>query len=243
MPSKYHLAEMIRADMEDARGRWIKDAAGNAKEQLERQRSDFLAATDHAGRKADFYSLRHSHGTELGAAGTPQQEIAASLHHTRQTTTERYLHAQRTGRAKAIAALPDILEDEQARATGTAGGGEGAAGTGSVYRSVYRTGNTPAGSGGSNDSAGNLTNTVFDPGGGNRTHTSLTGQRILSPGQNPAGDIASADSAGGIPPGMPDRAGPGGAQRTENDEPEGGVEGVLARLAEATRALMERRGQ
>ena len=79
---------MFRTDLADARRRWLDSAGDNAEERSKRKHSDFLAATDHHGRRAIFYSLRHSHRTALGAAGIPQKDIQASLNHTRSSTTE-----------------------------------------------------------------------------------------------------------------------------------------------------------
>jgi hypothetical protein len=44
MPDKYTLAEMLRADLADARAAWIAAAGTDAKEAERRQRSDYLAA-------------------------------------------------------------------------------------------------------------------------------------------------------------------------------------------------------
>ena len=126
MPDKFHCAEMLRADLAAARAAWIEEAAKDPEEQLKRQRSDFLADVDRLGRRADFYSIRHSHGTELGNAGVPQKDIQASLHHTRSATTDRYVHADLAAKARAVNALPELAI--VVAAGGGEPAGEGAAG-------------------------------------------------------------------------------------------------------------------
>ena len=120
MPSKYHLADMLRADLASARAKWIAEAQGD-QEREERQRSDFLASVNHSGEVACFYSMRHGHGTALAAAGVPMKDIQASMHHTTSRTTEKYLHANRQSVAKAIGSMPDLIIPQKAVATGTSG--------------------------------------------------------------------------------------------------------------------------
>jgi hypothetical protein len=81
MPDKFHCAEMFRADLADARALWLAEAErmnDGGEELLRRQRSDFLAPVDHEGRRVNFYSLRHTHGTALGDAGVPQKDTRTS---------------------------------------------------------------------------------------------------------------------------------------------------------------------
>jgi hypothetical protein len=54
MPSKYHMAEMLRRDLAAARAAWIQAAGQNEKEREARQRSDFLADLNNKGEKAVF---------------------------------------------------------------------------------------------------------------------------------------------------------------------------------------------
>ena len=119
MSDKFLLARMLRHDLAAARAAWIA-AAHNDDEKLRRQRSDFLADVDHQGHRADFYSLRHTHGTLLGDMGVPQKDIQASLHHTRSATTDRYVHADLAAKQKAVNSLPEVLP-VGLKATGTYG--------------------------------------------------------------------------------------------------------------------------
>lgn len=120
MPSKFHMADMLRRDLAAARTAWIGRAANDG-EREERQRSDFLADVNHAGEVATFYGLRHGHGTALAEAGVSMLNIAASMHHASKKTTERYLHADRRNVAQAIGHMPDLSIPQRQVRTGTDG--------------------------------------------------------------------------------------------------------------------------
>ena len=64
--------------------------------------------------------MRHGHGTALGAAGVPEKDIAASMHHASRTTTQRYLHANRKAVSAAIALLPDLAYSKSGAEKGAA---------------------------------------------------------------------------------------------------------------------------
>ena len=124
MPDKFTCSEMFQVDLANARRLWIESAVDAGEERVKRGRSDFLAERDHHGRRAIFYSLRHSHGTALAEAGVPQKDIQASLNHTRSSTTDRYVKSGLRAKAKAVNALPAVLADAIVlSATGTGGGG------------------------------------------------------------------------------------------------------------------------
>ena len=53
MPSKFNMADMLRADLSTARAKWIEQAPTDC-DRIERQKSDFLADVDHQGQWADF---------------------------------------------------------------------------------------------------------------------------------------------------------------------------------------------
>jgi len=125
MPDKFTCARMFRFDLAAARVAWIAEAP-EGEERTKRHRSDFLADKDQHGRRVLFYSLRHSHGTALGDAGFAQSTIAASLHHTKTSTTDRYVHPDLDAKARAVNALPDVSppdapDRETMKATGTDG--------------------------------------------------------------------------------------------------------------------------
>ena len=177
LPSKYHMAEMLRADLATARSAWINANGISDKERELRQRSDFLDASNHQGERAVFYSTRHGHGTALADAGVPEKDIAASMHHTSRTTTARYLHSDRKARGAAIGAMPDLSYPQKNSATGTLDTQPDATPDAIACAAACATGRTSVESGGGE----NRDFSAKTAPGGNRTHTALTGQRILSP--------------------------------------------------------------
>ena len=71
MPGPCRVIEMYKADLTAAREAWIVQApAGPLR--IDRQKGDFLSYRDHHGLVADFYSLRHAHGTAVANAGVPR---------------------------------------------------------------------------------------------------------------------------------------------------------------------------
>src|SRR4029453_8837124 len=121
MPSKYHMAEMLRRDLAAARAKWIEQKGVTDEERERRQRSDFLADVNHQGEHAVFYSTRHGHGTALADAAVPEKDIAASMHNASRTRTAPYLHSERKARGTAIGAMPDLDYAQTRVATGTHG--------------------------------------------------------------------------------------------------------------------------
>ncbi len=100
MPTSTHTAEMIRADLIDAK----------------------IAVSDALGRKRDFHALRHTCGTWLGNAGVHPKVIQTIMRHsTVRLTMDRYVHADRDQVTAALGQLPtlDDPQREAASATGT----------------------------------------------------------------------------------------------------------------------------
>jgi integrase len=124
MPKSDHLTEMFRRDLASARDAWIR-AGKTAQEQVERGKSDFLAAKNHAGEVSVFYSIRHGHGTTLAERGVAQDDIASSMHHASSKTTQRYTHAALKRTTRAIDGMPDLEHSPAAIATGTDGAATG----------------------------------------------------------------------------------------------------------------------
>ena len=124
-------ARMLRDDLEEARRRWLDEAATDA-QRLERERSDFLQHTDAAGRVADFHGLRHAYISAIVAGGASvktAQELAR--HSTPTLTIGRYSHTRLHDIQGALDALPDLRPQESPEsdrqalaATGTDGGGD-----------------------------------------------------------------------------------------------------------------------
>lgn len=121
MPSKYHQADMLRWDLAAAREQWLNAEGLSDEEREDRQRSDFLAAVNHAGEHSVFYSTRHGHGTALAEAGASDAEIGASMHHTNPKTTQRYIHSLKKRVANAVSMMTDLSYVQRQKATGTDG--------------------------------------------------------------------------------------------------------------------------
>ena len=70
--------KMMQRDLEAARKAWIK-AAKSDQENVEREKTDFLAYVNHAGRYADFHSCRHLFITSLERAGARYVDACLGL--------------------------------------------------------------------------------------------------------------------------------------------------------------------
>ena len=119
--------DLIRRDLEAARGSWIGEAATDT-ERVAREESDFLTYRDSAGRVADFHALRHRFVTELVKAGVaPKDAKELARHSTITLTMDRYAHVGIRDTAAAVAklTLPTMNRPEAEpvalRATGTDG--------------------------------------------------------------------------------------------------------------------------
>jgi len=120
---------MLRKDLAAARQAWLKEA-GTPKEKAHRERTDFLKATDTAGRVVDFHSLRHTYVTRVvrgGASAKVAQDLAR--HSTPALTLGVYTHMTVHDHSAALGALPPIEwgepEHQAARATGTEDAAQG----------------------------------------------------------------------------------------------------------------------
>lgn len=191
LPCQTNMARMFRADLESARAAWIAEAKGDV-EALKRQRSDFLSSVDHRGRKAVFYSIRHTHGTALGNAGIHQKDIAASLHHTRTSTTDRYVHADFAAKARAVAALPDVASEPQPAVLSATGTDDETP----RLSCACHTGWTQADSGGQDTTPNASENEVLIRSGGIRTPN----QGIMSPLRKRYGEAEKSENAPRLSP-------------------------------------------
>jgi len=102
MPSKSRVANMIKADLEQAG----------------------IAYVDEPGRYADFHSPRHTTGSFLAAAGVHPKVAQAILRHSKiDLTMSVYTPTLRGQESEAVAKMPDLsvpcVGSEQAKATGT----------------------------------------------------------------------------------------------------------------------------
>ncbi len=104
------------------RAAWIA-AAATADERAARERSDFLAAVDTAGRVADFHALRHTFVTNLARSGVhPSVAQALARHSDIRLTLGTYTHSRWESMFEAVQRLPgiDAHGPEHQCATGTA---------------------------------------------------------------------------------------------------------------------------
>ena len=122
MPPDTKLAKMIRADLADARQRWIKEARNDPDEHGRRGESDFLADQNHDGEVFDFHSLRHTCGAWLALTGAHPKVIQTVMRHSSITLTmDTYGHLIRGQEADAVGRMHDMMDGppQALAATGT----------------------------------------------------------------------------------------------------------------------------
>ncbi len=122
MPRGWEVAEMLRADVADARKAWVDAAKHDPEEYEKRQQSDFLAETNHDGERLDFHSLRHSTGVWLAMSGAPVKAVQSVMRHSSvKLTLDTYGHLFPGQEAATVAMLPTMMagELEEMQATGT----------------------------------------------------------------------------------------------------------------------------
>jgi len=81
LPPDWQMADMIRADLADARNAWLNEVEKNSEELKKRIQSDFLMDKNHEGEVFDFYSLRHTTGAWLAMAGSHPKEVQSVMRH------------------------------------------------------------------------------------------------------------------------------------------------------------------
>jgi integrase len=120
-----HSAKMIRADLQEARKKWLQSFQDDLQREQVSQ-SDFLTYRDSAGLVADFHALRHTYISRVvrsGASAKAAQTLAR--HSTVQLTVGRYAHANLYDLTSAVDALPPLAsgraKPEPLAATGTDG--------------------------------------------------------------------------------------------------------------------------
>jgi len=100
LPSKYRMADMVRADLEDAGIDWQDNGDG----------------------VIDFHSLRHSTASLLAASGVNPKTAQAIMRHSDiNLTMSRYTHVFRGAESEAVESMPDFSSQGRHRqvATGT----------------------------------------------------------------------------------------------------------------------------
>lgn len=122
-------AKMIRADLKDARRKWIDEAGEDANEREARKKSDYLAYINADGEVFDFYAQRGQMISALEQSGVSLKTLQSLARHTRvETTLRHYARRPRLADARAaLDALPPLPTKgpettvETLRATGTDG--------------------------------------------------------------------------------------------------------------------------
>ncbi len=123
LPADYEMAEMLRADLDDARKAWLQEARNDPEEFANREQSDFLNAKNHEGESLDFHALRHTCGGWLAMTGAHPKSIQSVMRHSSITLTmDTYGHLIPGQEAETVARLSNLLGTDQPqalRATGT----------------------------------------------------------------------------------------------------------------------------
>ena len=116
------MADMLRADLADARREWMKAAQDDPGEYEKRSQSDFLSDENHEGERLDFHSLRHTCGGWLAMSGAHPKAVQAIMRHSTITLTmDTYGHFFPGQEADTVARLAEYMGDkpDHLRATGT----------------------------------------------------------------------------------------------------------------------------
>ena len=109
LPNEMYVVPMLLADVAAARAAWLEEAKDDA-ERAQREASDFLLPTNHAGEVLHFHSFRHSTGAWLALAGCHPKTIQTVMRHSNITLTmDLYGHLFPGQVADAIRKLPDML--------------------------------------------------------------------------------------------------------------------------------------
>ena len=123
LPADYEMAEMLRADLDDARKAWLHEARQDPEEFANREQSDFLNVKNHEGESLDFHAMRHTCGGWLAMTGAHPKSIQSVMRHSSITLTmDTYGHLIPGQEAETVARLSNLLGTDQPqalRATGT----------------------------------------------------------------------------------------------------------------------------
>jgi len=121
MPSKFDVADMLQADLDAARSKWL-DTFQDAQERIERDASDFLRSIDFEGDRIDFHALRHTTASWLIQSGADIKTVQTIMRHSDiKLTIDRYGHLFPGAEDDAVSRLRSAFtQPEQLRKTGTA---------------------------------------------------------------------------------------------------------------------------
>ena len=121
LPTEFEMADMLRADLADARQAWLHEANSDPDERAKREQSDFLLPINESGEALDFHALRHTCGAWLAQRGVQPKVIQSVMRHSTITLTlDTYGHLIAGAEAAAIASTADMTSVcEVLAATGT----------------------------------------------------------------------------------------------------------------------------
>ncbi len=122
LPAEYDMADMLRADLADARAAWLEQAKRDPDEYARRDESDFLSVANHDGELVDFHALRHTCGAWLAMASVHPKVVQTVMRHSTITLTmDTYGHLFPGQEADAVDQLRDVIGDGPTalQATGT----------------------------------------------------------------------------------------------------------------------------
>src|SRR5262249_702818 len=122
MPDEWHVADMLRGDLADARKAWLNEVKHDPETRAKRQESDFLAVRNHEGETIDFHSLRQTTGSWLAMLGVHPNIIKTVMRHsTIVLTMDTYGHLLPDQHAAAVGGVARMLAGTMPLAsTGTA---------------------------------------------------------------------------------------------------------------------------
>jgi len=119
MPSKFDVADMLRADLDAARSAWL-DTFQNAQERIERDASDFLRSIDSEAARIDFHALRHTTASWLIRSGADIKTVQTIMRHSDiKLTLDRYGHLFPGAESDAVSRMRSAFTQQPKRATGT----------------------------------------------------------------------------------------------------------------------------
>jgi integrase len=123
MPSEWDVAEMLRADLAEARKQWLDEVRHDTEARAKREESDFLAVKNHDGEVLDFHALRHTCGSWLALQGLHPNVIKTVMRHSTITLTmDTYGHLLPDQHAEAVGGIASMMTPKvPLAATGTAG--------------------------------------------------------------------------------------------------------------------------
>ncbi len=124
LPTEFVMADMLRADLAEARQAWSKEAGRNHEDRAKRSESDFLEPVNESGQRLDFHALRHTCGAWLAMRGVQPKVIQSVMRHSSITLTlDTYGHLIAGAEAAAVASTADMTAvGTVLAATGTDGG-------------------------------------------------------------------------------------------------------------------------